>query len=438
MKPVVAIAGRPNVGKSALFNRVIQKRMSIVEDIPGVTRDRITADTEWNGKAFTLVDTGGLVARGEEMAAQVRTQVEAALAGADVVLLVVDAREGILPGDRDVADVVRRAGVPVLLVANKAEGLEEGFVAAAASELGFGDPIVVSAIHGVGIGDLLDRIVETIPWHSAPGEEEERVKVAITGRPNVGKSSLLNRILGEERVIVSSLPGTTRDAVDVPWDSDGREFLFIDTAGIRRRARIDEPLEKYSVNRAFKAVDRSDVVVLVLSPGDGVTDQDRKIAGYVHEQGKGLVLCFNKWDLVTPGAAEGKRREELTGLARWHLGFASYAPVVFTSAETGQGIARLMDVVWRVAGERSRRIPTGELNRVLREAYLLTPPPSDRGKTLRLFYATQAGASPPVILVFANRPELVKEPYVRYLEGRLRQSFGLEGTPVIMKFRKRE
>jgi len=438
VKPVVAIAGRPNVGKSALFNRVIQKRVSIVEDIPGVTRDRISADTEWNGKAFTLIDTGGLVAGGEEMAARVRGQVEAALAGADLVLLVVDSRDGILPADRDVADMVRRAGVPVLLVSNKSEGMVEGMVEAGVSELGFGEPIVVSAIHGTGIGDLLDRIVENIPGDSVAGHEEERVRVAITGRPNVGKSSILNCVLGEDRMIVSAEPGTTRDAVDVEWDSGDRRFLFIDTAGIRRRGRIDEPLEKYSVNRAFKAVDRSQVIVLVIAADEGVTDQDRKIARYVHDKGKGMVLCFNKWDLVTETESEaGKRRKELIGLARWHLGFASYAPVVFTSAKTRHGIAQMMDIVWNVAAEHSRRMPTGELNRVIREAYALTPPPSDKGKTLKLFYATQSGTNPPAILAFVNRPEMIKAPYVRYLEERLRQSFGLEGTPIIMRFRER-
>ncbi len=439
MKPVVAIAGRPNVGKSALFNRIIQKRVAIVEDTPGVTRDRISAEAEWNGKQFTLVDTGGLIAESaEEMAVQVRRQVEAALAEADLALFVVDARQGTTPADRDVADVIRRSGVPALVVANKAEGLDEGVAAAGTFELGFDDPVVISAIHGIGIGDLLDRVIEMLPECEYTQEAEERVKAAIAGRPNVGKSSLLNSILGEERVIVSGEPGTTRDAVDVPLDVGERKFLFIDTAGIRRKGRIEETLEKYSVNRALKAVDRADVVALVMSAEDGVTDQDRKIAGYVHERGKGLVLCFNKWDLVEPGGLERRKRDEYIGLARWRLGFAAYAPVVFTSATARKGIGRLMDTIWSVAAEHSRRLPTGELNRAVQDAYALTPPPSDKGRMLKIYYVTQAGTKPPVLMMFVNRPELAKEPYVRYLEGRLRQSFGLEGTPLVMKFRKRE
>ncbi|NPV71365.1 MAG: ribosome biogenesis GTPase Der [Firmicutes bacterium] len=447
MKPVVAIIGRPNVGKSALFNRLVQKRVAIVEDIPGVTRDRITSDTEWQGKWFTLVDTGGLVADARDpMGAQIRRQVELALAEADVTLLVVDARDGVAPADRDAAEVVRRSGRPAILVVNKGEGAGAGAAEADAYSLGLGEPVVVSAIHGTGTGDLLDRIATLLPQYEAPGEDDSRVKVAIVGRPNVGKSSLLNAILGEERVIVSSEPGTTRDAVDVARDIGDRKFLFIDTAGMRRRSKVGESLEKYSVSRALRAVDRADVAVLVIAADQGVTDQDKKIAGYVQDKGKALVLCFNKFDLVSideagrrsrPGELE-ERREALVELARWHLGFVSHAPVVFTTATDGQGVTTLIDGTWEAAVQHARRVPTPELNRVIHEAFLLSPPPSEKGKELKVYYATQVAARPPVFVLFVNEPGIVKVPYVRYLEGRLRQSFGFEGTPLVIRFRRRE
>jgi GTP-binding protein len=438
LSPVVAIIGRPNVGKSALFNRIVQKRVSIVEDIPGVTRDRIVCRTDWNGKPFTLVDTGGLVADGgDELANQVRLQVEAALSEADLVLLVVDARAGVLPSDRDAADIVRRAGTPTILVVNKAEGIAPGVAEGEASELGFDEPAVVSAAHGIGIGDLLDRVVALLPESGGEEGAGDRVRVAVVGRPNVGKSSLLNCILGEPRLVVSAEPGTTRDAVDVPFETEGRRFVLVDTAGIRRWGRIERRIEKYSVTRAFRAVDRSDVTVLVMSAEDGVTDQDRKIGARVHARGKGLVLCFNKWDLVDPGGSGKRFREEFVRLSRWRLGFAPYAPVVFTSAVKGSGIERLTRSLALAAAQHSRRVATADLNRVLRDAFALSPPPSEKGKQLRLFYATQAGVRPPFFVLFVNRPEMAQESYARYLEDRIRESFGFEGTPLILKFRER-
>ena len=441
MKPVVAIVGRPNVGKSALFNRLLGRRLAIVEDVPGVTRDRLCADVDWCGKWFTLVDTGGLpIDIDDEIAAQVRRQVELGVAEADVVVFVIDAQTGVVPHDREVADLVRRSGKPVVLVANKAEGPRLEAIDAEAYRLGFGDPVAVSAAHGIGTGDLLDRIVSALPETRVDETEDETVKVAIVGRPNVGKSSILNGLLGEERVIVTPVPGTTRDAVDVPLEKGDRKFVFIDTAGMRRPSRVEEPVERYSIARTLKAVDRCDVAILVVAADDGIADQDKKIAGYVSRAGKALVINFNRWDLVARG--EGGAKKDLTReyieIARWQLGFVAYAPVNFSSATLGRGLERLLDCVWRVAQQHRKRVGTSDLNRVIGEAIQLSPPPSEKGRQLKIYYAAQTGSKPPAFTLFVNSPDLAKEPYVRYLEGRLREAFGFEGTPLRLKFRRRD
>lgn len=439
MKPIVAIVGRPNVGKSTLFNRLIQQRVAIIEDEPGITRDRIYGDTDWNGRNFTLVDTGGIVAdpRGE-ISRQVRRQAELAMQEADVVILVLDTRTGLNPTDLEVADLLRRAKKPVILCANKSDNLKIEDQSLEFYKLGLGQPIPVSAAHGLGTGDLLDEIVLRLPEGTGdPSHEDDQavIKVAVIGRPNVGKSSLINKLLGQDRVVVSEIPGTTRDAVDVPIQHHGRSYLLIDTAGMRRKARIEESVERYSVIRTLRAVDRADVVLTLIDSADGVTDQDKRIAGYAHEAGKAQVLVINKWDLIEKDNATMREYEART---RAELTFLDYAPRLFISAKTGQRVHRLLELVDQVFASANARIATSDLNQVFGEAKLMAPPPGERGKRLKIYYATQAGTKPPVILCFVNDPELIQSSYRRYLENQLRESFPLEGTPIRLVMKPRD
>lgn len=437
MKPVVALVGRPNVGKSALFNRLAQRPAAIVEDVPGVTRDRIYADTEWQGREFTLVDTGGLTFTGRETMSQlVRCQAETAIGESDVIVLVVDARQGVMPDDLQVAELLRRAQAPIIVAVNKGEGKTADAVALEFYELGLGEPRVVSALHGLGTGDLLDAIIAGLPAGTA---SEDRLpgratRVAVVGRPNVGKSSLVNRLVGQDRMIVSAEAGTTRDAVDIGCTIEGRDYVFVDTAGLRRRARVEAGVERFSALRALRAVNRAHLVVMLLDVTSGVADQDKKIVNYIDEAGRGLVLAVNKWDLVDKeSGTQEQHREEI----RRQLAFVEYAPVVFISALTGQAVPELLHTVDRVAAEHGRTLGTSVLNDVVQEAAAMHPPPADKGRALKIYYATQVGTRPPRVALFVNHPKRLTAGYQRYLEGRLRQAFGLEGTPLILQFRAR-
>ncbi len=436
--PVVAIVGRPNVGKSALFNRITGQRRAIVDETPGVTRDRLYSTVQWSGRAFVLVDTGGLdgVGATDSVDAMTRAQARIAIEEADIVLFVVDTKSGLLAQDRDVADVLRRSERPVLLVANKAEGARrEDYVELYA--LGFGDPLPVSALHGLGIGELLDAIVDRLPKPADGedgGQDAETVKIAVVGRPNVGKSSLVNAILGEERSIVSPDPGTTRDAVDTPFTWAGRRFVIVDTAGIRRMAKVATPVERYSVLRALRAVERCDVALIVVDASAGVASQDARIAGHADEAGRACVIVVNKLDLVR---GEAGARARLEKLARTTLAFLSYAPCVFVSARTGSGVADLMKTVSEVAENHGRRVATSVLNEVLEEAQTRVEPPQDKGRQLRIFYGSQVGVKPPTFVLFVNDPDLVHFSYERYLENKIREAFDFGGSPVRLVFRRR-
>jgi GTP-binding protein len=440
--PTVAIVGRPNVGKSALFNRIIGVRHAIVEETPGVTRDRVYAHAEWSGKAFILVDTGGIHAGPaldsiEEMTI---AQTNLAIHEADVIWFVADTASGLMPHDHAVADILRRSGGKVIVVANKAEGARYDhhveFYA-----LGLGRPYPVSATHGTGIGDLLDKTLELLPDFSPHPEEEDieddeddKVRLAILGRPNVGKSSLANAILGEERAIVTAIPGTTRDAVDTSFVWNAKPFVIIDTAGIRRMARIDSSVERYSVFRALQAADRCDVALVVLDSREAPASQDARIAGYVEEAGRGIVIVVNKSDLLAAGRQKKSHLEESI---RTEMAFISYAPVVFVSALRKQGIPRLMEVVEKVALNHARRISTSVLNEVLEEAQFRVSPPQDKGRQLKIFYGTQVSIRPPSFALFMNDPNLMNFSYRRYLENTLRQSFDFQGVPVRFLLRRR-
>jgi GTP-binding protein len=442
-KPIVAIVGRPNVGKSTLFNRLVGKRLAIVTDRPGTTRDRLYADAEWGGKPFVVVDTGGLEFTSPGRAAEaeptmselVRLQAEVAIAEADVILFLVDAMEEPTAGDMDVAAVVRHSHKPVLLTVNKADNETLRAGAVEFYRLGLGDPIPISALHGTGTGDLLDRVVESLPAIVEKEEEDEAVKIAIVGRPNVGKSSLLNRLLREERAIVSATPGTTRDAIDMLLAYQGMKLVLIDTAGIRRRGKIAAGVEKYSVLRALKAIGRADVVLLLLDATDLVIAQDAHIAGYILEEFKSVVVLVNKWDLVEKDTAT---MDEFTRKIRAELRFLDYVPVLFISAKTGQRVNRVLPLALRVQEERLVRIPTGELNRIVQEAVAHHAPPSKAGKRLKFYYATQAAVDPPTFVFFVNDTRLVHFSYQRYLENSLRAHYGFLGTPVRLSFRRRQ
>ncbi|KAB3538557.1 ribosome biogenesis GTPase Der [Alkaliphilus pronyensis] len=435
-KPVVAIVGRPNVGKSTLFNRVAGKRISIVEDYPGVTRDRIYTEAEWLNNVFTLIDTGGIEPESKEtILAQMRRQAEIAIETADVIIFLVDGREGLTGTDREVASMLRKAKKPVILTINKVDTLEHSPYYYDFFELGMNEPIEISSSSALNIGDLLDAVVAHFPDDKGNKEEDEMIKVAIIGKPNVGKSSIINYILGEDRVIVSDIAGTTRDAIDTPFTDGEDKYLLIDTAGVRRKSKIKENIERYSVIRSFTAVDRADVCLLVIDATEGVTEQDKKIAGYSHENGKGMVIVINKWDIIQK---ETNTMKEFTKTVRNELAYLDYAPILFVSALSGQRMEKILDTVKFVANQNALRIPTGGLNEIIGEAVLLNQPPSDKGKRLKIFYATQAAVKPPTFILFVNDKELMHFSYLRYIENQIRQSYGFEGTPIRFILRERE
>lgn len=432
-KPIVAIIGRPNVGKSTLFNRITGRRVAIVENTPGITRDRIYRDAEWCGRRFTLVDTGGIAAQIDDpLVAQVRYQAEQALEQADVILFLVDARSDVTADDEEVAELLRRSGRPVILVANKVENFDDPTVTHDFFRLGLGEPFPVSAAHGLNIGDLLDKVIALLP-PEVEHEDRDALKVAVVGRPNVGKSSLVNRLLGEERVIVSHIPGTTRDAIDTYFLHGEQEYILIDTAGMRRKSRVTVPTEHYSVLRGLRAVERADVVLLVLDSIEGVTEQDKKIAGYGHEHGKASIILVNKWDLV---AKDEKTAVEYEATVRRELAFMTYAQVLFVSALTGQRVLRVLPAIDAAGEAATLRIATGILNDVVREAVTLNPPPTVKGRAAKILYATQIRIKPPTFLFFTNYPEGVHFSYQRYLDNQLRNAFGFEGTPLRLIFRR--
>lgn len=448
--PIVALVGRPNVGKSTLFNRIAGRRLAIVEDLPGTTRDRLYADAEWTAKPFTLVDTGGIeLVEGLDRDVQrdtqplstgsasfrreIREQAEIAIQEADVVVFLVDAKEGITSGDLEVAEVLRRSTKPVVVAANKADNQERRLAAVEFYELGLGEPFAISALHGTGVGDLLDAVVEDLPAQEEP-EEEHLLKIAIVGRPNVGKSSLLNALLGEERAIVSEIPGTTRDSIDTRVIVQGEPIVLIDTAGIRRRGHIEPGVEKYSVMRTLRAVQRADVVLLLLDATQGVTAQDAHVAGYILEEWKSIVVVVNKWDLVEK---DSYTMHAFTQRIRSELKFLDYVPVIFISAKTGQRVGKVIPLAQKVYAERTQRIPTADLNRLVQEAVVQHQPPSKTGKRLKFLYATQAEVAPPTFVLFVNDADLVHFTYERYLENRIRQRYPFEGTPIKLTFRSR-
>lgn len=434
---VVALVGRPNVGKSSLFNRLIGRRVAIVEDEPGVTRDRIYGECKWRDRVVTVVDTGGIDPRAEEdIAAQSRSQAQIAVAEADVVVLVVDGREGVHPLDREVAELLRRHDKPVVVAVNKIDEPtpERQMAALEFYELGLGDPIPVSAEHGRNMSELLDRVFALMPPGDEDDDETDPIAVAIVGRPNVGKSSLVNALVGEARSIVSDVPGTTRDVVDTPLVWDGTPFLLLDTAGVRRQSRIDSAVERYSVVRAIRAVERCDVVVVVIDATEHVTEQDKRIVGIAHEAGKAVVVAVNKWDLVKKKSDTMARLEKEY---RTELAFADYAPYVFISAKTGQRVERVLELVRIAAENAAMRLPTGKFNELLQDAVALRQPPAAKGVQPKIFYGFQARVKPPEFVLFCSHPNKLHFSYLRYLENRIRDAYGFVGTPIRFRLRDR-
>lgn len=435
-KPVVAIVGRPNVGKSTLFNALAGEMISIVKDTPGVTRDRIYADVTWLDKSFTLIDTGGIEPdSGDIILSQMREQAQIALDTADVIVFITDVQQGLVDSDAKVADMLRRSQKPVVLVVNKVDSVQKYMMDVYEFyNLGIGEPIAISAANRTGIGDMLDEIVKEFPEDADTDEVDDIPKIAVVGKPNVGKSSLINKLLGEDRVIVSDIAGTTRDAVDAKVKWKDREYIFIDTAGLRRKGKIKEELERYSVIRTVTAVERADVVVVVIDATEGVTEQDAKIAGIAHERGKGVVIAVNKWDAVEK---DDKTIYKHTNRIREVLAYMPYAELVFISAKSGQRLPRLFETIDAVIENQTLRIQTGVLNEILSEAVAMQQPPSDRGKRLKIFYMTQVGVKPPTFVIFVNDKELMHFSYTRYLENKIREAFGFRGTPLKFIIRER-
>ena len=435
-KPIVALIGRPNVGKSTFFNYIVGKRISIVEDTPGVTRDRVYAEANWRGRNFTVVDTGGIEPESEDIIlSQMREQANLAIQMADVIVFVTDIRQGVTAADSDIALMLRKANKPIILVCNKADNY--GKVSDDIYEfynLGLGDPYRVSAANAIGIGDVLDAIYDNLPPVDEAESEDDVIKVAIIGKPNVGKSSLVNKILGENRVIVSNIAGTTRDAIDSEFENEFGKYVFIDTAGIRKKSKVSENLEKYSVIRSLLAVERADVCLLMIDANEGVTEQDTKIAGEAHEAGKGIIIVVNKWDEYEKqnGTLEQYKKDVYDKLS-----YLSYAPILFISAKTGQRVNKLFELINSVASQNSLRVSTSTLNHVLNEAIAVVQPPTDKGKRLRIFYMTQASTKPPTFVVFVNDKDLFHFSYERYLVNQIRKEFGLVGTPVRMIVREK-
>lgn len=432
----MAVVGRPNVGKSTLFNKLIGRRLSIVEDTPGVTRDRIYGDSEWRSRPFMLIDTGGIEPASDDVIlSQMRSQAQLAIDAADVIIMVTDLRAGVVATDREVAAMLQKSGRPIVLCVNKCDTV--GDMPPEFYEfynLGLGDPYPVSAVHGHGTGDLLDAVYEFFPPETEEEVDDDYIKVAVIGKPNAGKSSLINRVAGEQRVIVSDVAGTTRDAIDTVIENDKGKFLFIDTAGIRRKSRIKDNVEKYSIIRAENAVDRADVCVIMIDATEGFTEQDSKVAGIAHEKGKGCIIVVNKWDAIEKdGGTMNTFRKKL----ETDFSFMAYAPIIFISAKTGQRIDRLFELITYVANQNATRISTGMLNDVLADATARVQPPSDKGKRLKIYYITQPSTKPPTFVCFVNNAELFHFSYQRYLENKIRETFGLEGTPVRFVIRER-
>ena len=436
MKPLVAIVGRPNVGKSMLFNKLIGQRLAIVEDTPGVTRDRIYGECEWAGRKFMLADTGGIEPQSDDqILTLMREQAQIAIDHADVIIFLTDVKTGLTANDEDVASLLLRSGKPIVLAVNKMDAT--GAPVPDFYEfynLGLGDPVAVSAVHGHGTGDLLDRCLEHFPPPEAEDEEDDAIRVAVIGKPNAGKSSLVNRILGQERMIVSSVAGTTRDAIDSVFENESGRYIFIDTAGMRRKSKVDESVERYSVLRATMAIDRSDVCLIMIDATEGVTEQDTKVAGLAHEAGKACIIVVNKWDLIEK---DGRTMDRMREDVRRDLSYMTYAPVLFISALTGQRVKRLFELIRYVYDQACTRITTGQLNNVLEDAQTRVQPPTDKGRRLKIYYMTQVGVKPPHFVVFCNDKRLFHFSYRRYLENCIRNVFGLEGTPVLLTVRER-
>ena len=436
MKPIIAIVGRPNVGKSMLFNKLIGRRLSIVEDTPGVTRDRIYGEADWAGRSFTLIDTGGIEPRTDNMILEfMRSQAQIAIDHAHVIVFLTDIKTGLTASDQEVANMLLRSGKPIVLAVNKMD--KTGTTDPDFYEfynLGLGDPVAVSALHGHGTGDLLDACIQYFPPEEEEEEEDDAIKVAVIGKPNAGKSSLVNKILGEERVIVSNVAGTTRDAIDSRFTNDKGSFVFIDTAGIRKKSKIEADIEKYSVLRATMAIERSDVCLIMIDATEGVTEQDTKVAGLAHEAGKSSIIVINKWDLIEK---DGKTMDHMREEIRKDLAFMPYAPILFISAKTGQRVDRLFELIDYVSNQASTRITTGMLNNVLADAQTRVQPPTDKGRRLKIYYMTQVGIKPPHFVIFCNDSRLFHFSYQRYIENCIRNTFGLEGTPIILSIRQK-
>ncbi len=436
-KQVVAIVGRPNVGKSTLFNALAGERISIVEETPGVTRDRIYANVSWLDRDFTLIDTGGIEPESKDiLLSQMREQAQVAIDTADVILFMTDAKEGLTDDDEKVADLLRRSKKPVILVVNKVDHFSDYMPEVYEFyNLGMGDPVPISAASRLGIGDMLDRVIAYFPEKTGEEEEDTRPKVAIVGKPNVGKSSIINKLLGQQRLIVSEIPGTTRDAVDTDVVYEGQEYVFIDTAGLRRKSRIKEELERYSIIRAVSAIERADVAVLVIDATEGATEQDAKIAGIAHDRGKGLIILVNKWDAVEDKTDSSTREYEQQ--IRQVLSFVPYAEILFVSALTGQRLPKLFEKIDTVVQNQNLRIPTGVLNEILADAVAMQQPPTDKGRPLKLYYITQVAVEPPTFVIFVNDKKMMHFSYTRYIENQVRKSFGFKGTPLKFIIRER-
>jgi GTP-binding protein len=436
-KPVVAIVGRPNVGKSTLFNGLAGQMISIVKDTPGVTRDRIYADVNWLDRDFTLIDTGGIEPESKDIIlSQMREQAQIAIDTADVIIFITDVKQGLVDADSKVADMLRRSGKPVVLVVNKVDSFEKYMPDVYEFyNLGIGEPAPVSAASRLGIGDMLDEVISHFPERSEEEEEDERPRIAIVGKPNVGKSSIINKLLGEQRVIVSDVAGTTRDAIDTEIVHQGREYVFIDTAGLRRKSRIKEELERYSIIRTVTAVERADVVLVVIDAAEGVAEQDAKIAGIAHERGKGVIIVVNKWDAIEKN---DRTMREYENKVRQILSFMPYAEIMYVSAETGQRLPKLFDKIDMVIENQTLRVATGVLNEIMMEAVAMQQPPSDKGKRLKIYYITQVSVKPPTFVIFVNDKELMHFSYTRYLENKIREAFGFKGTSLKFFIRERK
>ncbi len=436
-KPVVAVVGRPNVGKSTLFNALAGEMISIVKDTPGVTRDRIYADVTWLDKEFTLIDTGGIEPESKDIIlSQMREQAQIAIDTADVIMFLTDVRQGLVDADSKVADMLRRSGKPVVLAVNKVDSFEKYMPDVYEFyNLGIGDPMPISAASRLGLGDMLDAVIAHFPEHKGSEEEDERPRIAIVGKPNVGKSSIVNKLLGKQRVIVSDIAGTTRDAIDTEIVHDGKEYVFIDTAGLRRKNKIKEELERYSIIRTVTAVERADVVLVVIDATEGVTEQDAKIAGIAHERGKGIIIVVNKWDAIEKN---DKTMREYEVEVRRVLSFMPYAEIMYVSAQTGQRLPKLYDMIDMVIDNQSLRVATGVLNEIIMEATAMQQPPSDKGKRLKIYYSTQVSIKPPTFVIFVNDKELMHFSYLRYLENKVREAFGFRGTSLRFLVRERK